>query len=164
MTAINCSEVTEDFAMFNDDHFLLTPHNISELPYYHRGELRESMKKNSGNYMATLNHSRKVLMEKELPTLDFDVHFPIIYNKEKFENTVGKLNWNIDYGYAIKSCYVGLNHIEGEFIQDCKIKGNSMRDIKIRTQGRTFFSIGTLNDDMREFLTTNYPKKSFYEA
>lgn len=163
LEACKNKEVSEDFLFMNDDHFLLKSFTASQFPYYHRGELYDSMKKNKGSYRATLNHSRRVLMAKDLPTLDFDTHCPIVYNKSKFIQAFEDIDWKIDWGYAIKSVYCGLNGIEGTYMPDCKINNKSLHDIKLRTANREWFSTGSLNDDMEKFLTSVYPKKSKYE-
>src|SRR5690606_4266018 len=101
--ACNIEEVSENFLFMNDDHFLLSDFSAHEFPYHYKGFLSDTMLKNQGNYRKTMNHTRKHLLSAGKEQLDFDTHCPIIYNKEKFIKTFENINWNVPYGYGIKS-------------------------------------------------------------
>lgn len=164
--ACNLSEVSDNFLFMNDDHFLLDDFDATEFPYHYKCKISETMLKNSGNYRKTMNHTRKHLISIGKEELDFDTHCPIIYNKEIFLLTFGKTDWNVNYGYGIKSMYCGINGIEGELVSDCKIqKPMSLEEIKATVKGRQYFSVGDggLNEEMKRFLNELYPTKSKYE-
>lgn len=168
MAAVNHSEVTDDFVFCNDDHFLLRDFDPNNLPFYHKGLLEETMSKNVGDYRKSLNHTRKYLLSQNKPTLDFDTHFPIIYNKQKFIDTFvcKDLNWDQPFGYVIKSLYANMASIEGEFGGDCKIQERmSYQEIKNKIGSKLFFSTSDrcLNEDMIKFLNELFPTKSSYE-
>lgn len=167
MKACEHPEVTEDFIMFNDDHMLLKDFDIDNLPYYHKGTLEDTMTNNRGDYRKSLNHTRKLLIAEDKQTTDFDTHFPIIYNKEKFCTFVCKnVDWEKPFGYVIKSLYCNFSGIEGEFGGDCKIHHKmSYNEIVSKIGDRSFFSTsdGCLNEDMMRFLNEKYGTKSRYE-
>lgn len=167
MAAIAHPEVTEDFIFTNDDIFLLKEFDAHNLPYYHKGTLEDTMSKNIGDYRKSVNHTRKYLLSYGKPTLDFDTHFPIVYNKKDFCTFVcNNVNWEQPFGNIIKSLYCNMKGIEGEFGGDCKIQHRmSYEEITSKIGDKTFFSTSDkcLNEDMMRFLNEKYKEKSKYE-
>jgi len=166
LSACISDEVSENFVFANDDHFLLKDYDVNKLPYYYKGELYESMKITNPGYRKSLNHTRRHLMNNNYPTKDFDVHFPIVYNKNSFICTQRGIDWDKEYGYVIKSLYANTLNIEGEQMNDCKIKEKlTYNQIKERLNNRDWFSTAdhAINDDMIKFLEETYPNKSKYE-
>lgn len=166
LAACNDERVSENFLFVNDDHFLLKEYDINSLPNYFKGELYESMKLTNPGYRKSLNHTRRYLISNGKPTLDYDVHFPIIYNKKQFMDTFQGIDWNIDYGFVIKSFICNSIGVAGELMTDCKIREKlTYNQIKERLANRDWFSTAdhAINDDMIKFLEETYPKKSKYE-
>lgn len=168
--SLACShpEVSDEFIFANDDHFLLHDFDVDNLPFYHKGDLEDTLSKNTGDYRKSLNHTRKYLISKGKPTLDYDTHFPMIYEKNRFIDTFvcKDINWDRPFGYVIKSLYANMVGVNGEFGGDCKIQ-HKMRynEIVDKIGSRLFFSTsdGCLNDDMMRFLNEKFPTKSKYE-
>jgi len=129
--------------------------------------LINTMAKNMGDYRKSLNHSRKLLIKLEKPTLDYDTHFPILYNKEHFCTFVGEgANWNQPYSYVIKSLYCNRLGVKGEYAGDCKIQAKmTYEEIVNKIGEKSFFSTsdGCMNEDMIKYLNELYPTKSKYE-
>lgn len=168
MKAVEHPEVTEDFIFLNDDHYLLKQFDTEALPFYYKSTLEETMAKNLGDYRKSVNHTRKYLIQNHKPTLDFDTHFPIVYNKQKFLDTFvcNGIDWDRQFGYVIKSLYCNMNNIEGEFGGDCKIQHSmSYTEIVNKIGDKSFFSTsdGCMNRDMIKYLNEQYPNKSIYE-
>jgi len=168
LAACNDERVSDDFIFTNDDIILTKQFDVNNLPFYHKGELIDTMAKNSGDYRKSLNHSRKYLMKMANTTLDYDTHFPIVYNKKDFATFVcnDDLNWNQPYGYVIKSLYANQASVKGEYIEDCKIKEKlSYDELKQKISGRSFFSTsdGVINEGMIKLLNETYQQKSKYE-
>lgn len=168
LAAIAHPEVTEDFVVSNDDIYLLNEFDANNLPYFHKNSLEDTMAKNIGDYRKSVNHTRKYLLKNEKPTLDFDTHFPIIYNKKKFIDTFvcNDVNWDQPFGYVIKSFYTNSLEIKGEFGGDCKIHHSmSYNELKNKIGTKSFFSTSdrSLNDDMIKLLNELYPDKSKFE-
>lgn len=164
MGVTQSAEISDDFLFMNDDHFLLQDFDAGNFPIYHKGEIYETMKKNSGTYRAPCNHARKVLIANGLPTLDFDVHCPHLINKAKFMTTVPNVDWSVDYGYLIKSLYHNMAGILGEEIKDCKIRKSKVSEIKNRIDGRSFFSTSGAFPEIIEIFQYLYPTPSKYES
>lgn len=168
LKAIDDPRVTDNFCFMNDDHMLTKEFNVETLPYYHKNDLADTMANNKGDYRKSLNHSRKFLIQNDKPTLDFDTHFPIVYNKDKFLSTFVHqgLDWNREFGFVIKSVFCNFLNITGEFGGDCKIH-HSMRyeEIKNKIGSKEFFSTSDkcMNADMIKYLDELYPTKSQFE-
>lgn len=156
-------DLSENFLFMNDDHFLTKEMDTENLPFYYKSELRETMNRNTGNYRKTINNTRKILTNKGLTALDFDTHVPIVYNKEKIMCTFEGIDWNILYGYGIKSLYCNINKVEPVYEPDCKINNKTYTEINNKIKERFCFSTGSLNNDMIRVLNELYPSKSKYE-
>lgn len=163
IAACNHPDITDDFLFTNDDIFLTHDFDALKLPFYHKGDLSDTLSRNAGDYRRSLNHSRKYLIKNEKPTFDYDTHFPIVYNKKKFIDTFvcKDIDWDIPYGFVIKSIYCNMNSVEGEFGGDCKIQTKLSYDqINDKIKEKKFFSTsdGVLNEDMLKFLEEKYPR------
>ena len=86
-------EITEDFILFNDDFFVLEPTQF--LPPFLYGTLAELCKriekKNYGmptRYTKNLENTIRTLTEHKLPTYNFELHVPIILNRDKLLQTI----------------------------------------------------------------------------
>ncbi len=168
LAACKDERVSENFCFMNNDHFLTCKFNVDSLPFYHKGELIDTMAKNAGDYRKSLNHSRKHLMKLGKPTLDYDTHFPIIYNKTDFLHIFVQsgLNWDQPYGYVIKSLYANIKGVKGEYGGDCKVQhAMSYEEIVNKIGDKKFFSTsdGCMNADMLKYLEEKYKNKSMYE-
>lgn len=182
-TACVCELISDDFIFMNDDMFFTKPKNYltENRIYYYHGTIEQSMKQYNkrNSYFNSLKNTMDMLREKFQITTslfpeDYDGHFPIIYNKRRFINTVGTLDWTKDYGYVIKSSYVNLSHdiVNAQLVKDCKIRG-AINDKKLRIlmsknvsdKDSFIFSIGegALNPAMKNYLQELYPEKSRFE-
>jgi hypothetical protein len=165
-TACKDSRISNRFLMFNDDHFLLTPHVASHFPYYHDGDLQGLYNRSDrtkpygiaiGNTIQHLGGCQK---------RNYDVHCPIIYNKRDFLQHLSEPNWNDLAGYLIKSIYANKCGVNPEHIQDIKIDGHyDSRYYEGWIHGRPWFSLGDRIDfeAMGTLMEKLYPIKSQFE-
>lgn len=163
MVACKDSRVTEDFLFINDDHFLLQP--MKDIPYYGNGTIEQFLKRRVTTYTMSAYNTKKALQAKSLPTNYFDIHAPIIYNKQKFLE-LQAYDWNIKKGYVIKSLYCNTHNIAPVPYSDCKLQIPTNEEaIKEKIKGRAFFSIGdgAINTNLRNVMEELYPEKSSYE-
>lgn len=114
------SEVSDDFIMFNDDFFVMD--KVAEVLPAHRGSLYEYIVKvedNNGGmtaYTRRLRRTTKALEEAGLSTRCYELHIPMVFNKEKLRAALNKfpgLN-------GVRSIY-GNMYYEGNRIPDCKV-------------------------------------------
>lgn len=171
----NCGDLSAQFMFWNDDFFLLKDVDACKYPYYHRGDLYKSIPKNKNNwYQEYILETIKELESKDLGTLNFDVHTPIIYTKEG----IRMLNKYFDFRkkLVIKSTYCNTFYNEANpaiEIEDCKISGRMARwrlDQKIKD--KHIFSIadkclepypGESESAVKVLIQELYPDKSIYE-
>ncbi len=150
--------VTDNFLMWNDDHFLLQPLQVSDIKYWHNGLLADELHRGlSARYREAVNNTLKFQSG-----LNFDIHTPIIYNKAQFR----KLFSNKTEEVCIKSYYCNALKIEGEKMDDCKIDQLLSKEaIKERIKDRLFFSTGSngFREPMKELLQEMFPVPSRWE-
>jgi hypothetical protein len=167
MTGINYLEkicLSDNFLFFNDDHFLLKPHLAAEFPYYHRGPVNTKPYENNRPQVKQMMNTVK-LYDHQI--LDFDIHCPILYNKELFKIAFAGKKWP-EYGYGIKSLYCAEYEINGRYIDDCKIDEALPKErIMERLEHRQWFSIGDnafrKGGQIKEVLQELFPDKSKFE-
>jgi|SRR5665213_355609 len=154
--------VTSSFLFMNDDHFILQNYEAEDFPYYHRGLI------NTNQYAFNQPQVKQMLQTINLfdkPVKDFDIHCPIVYNKDLFRYAFLNKPWP-EYGYGIKSVYCAEYDIEGEQIEDLKFREPVMKEsIYLALAGRPWFSTGDkcFKGAMLEVLNELFPNKSKYE-
>ena len=114
-------DISDSFVLFNDDFFVMKP--IEYLPYYSDGFIRNrilSLKirhHKETKYSKRLQQTIDLLESKNLPTISYAVHFPMIINKremlETFEEFPEGLMWRSLYGNHHKKPVT--------YTPDCKI-------------------------------------------
>lgn len=160
LAACEDNRVSDSFAWFSDDHFLLKAY----LPdYNYRNELHLAIINftQHQSYRATLVNTYRHLKDG----YEYG-HGPMVFEKDKFKRAANGLNWSTPWGYSIKSLYCTLNRIAGEQYPDLKIKAElTAENIHRLIASRPYFSIDDrgLNDDMKNVLESLYPNKSQFE-
>jgi hypothetical protein len=156
-TACMDDSISEDFIYFHDDHFLLDLYE-DRLPYYYQDYFE-----GNDQYKHTVRNTYRAIKNVK----NFDVHFPMIINKQRFLNTVCKLDWSIPYGYCIKSAYCAMNNIDGTFYRDLKLRKQYLDVGNLLSYLCThrWFSIDdtVMNETMIRALEALYPLKTIYE-
>jgi hypothetical protein len=160
LLACNWENVTENFIMWNDDHFLLQPLQVSDIKYWNNGWLANEFNRGlSSRYSEAVKRTLDFIPD----ALNFDIHTPIIYNKAKFRTLfTGKEN-----EICIKSYYCNSLQLDGEFMDDCKIDQLlSKEGIYEVINGKMFFSTGSngIREPMKIVLEELYPNKSRWEV
>lgn len=152
------NEVSSDFIMFNDDHFLLKPFDAATFPYYFDGDLDTYVKKRGlDGYGRRANNTLKTLQTLNLPRKYFDIHTPIVYNKDQFLKHVTAQDWTKPDGFIIKSLYANSLKIEGTQMKDNKINRPPQElDLIFSTYPQVKASI-------TRFLIEQFPEMSKFE-
>lgn len=156
-----CEISGDEFIFVNDDYFFLGATNPG---YYHKGDISESLEKvRTGDYYRHLLATKMALKKKGFDTLNFDVHYPIVYERDKLLEVIESYDWDVPDGYTMKSLYCNTLGIQGEYKEDCKAykKENWER----WTRGRDMFSTSDDNfdRDCKNFLLNLYPEPSKFE-
>lgn len=158
MKAVEHPDITDDMVFFNDDHFLLKPFDAELFPYYYSMEMEAYLKsRGTDNYRRRVRNSYEFLKAKDLPTKYFDSHTPILYNKSKFKQIMGELDWNKAPGFVLKSVYANSLKIEG--IQQEDYRGGLIPSGNVNI----FSTLPSLKANIQRFLTEQFPKPSKYE-
>lgn len=154
-----------DVLFTNDDIFLMKDIVASEYPYYYNRPLVRHGGAQSA-YKISQNNTRDVLDHFQLRILNFDIHVPIRYNKDAFLSIMDGVDWNIPYGYVIKSLYTNFLEIDGVEHPDLKINAQKPYfALRRMISEADVFSIGdrTLGVPLKKVLIELYPEKSKYE-
>lgn len=138
--------LTENIAFWNDDYFLINPIDVRTIPPYYRGILKRDPTR--GGWYKTLNVTSEALLEAGLQNRHYDIHVPIILNRDKFCSLGDwwRRSRNVPgMGYVMKSIY-GNNFCENESIstKDCKFQNgwSSKKINNMRNNGRWVISYG----------------------
>ena len=152
--ACKCPYISNDFLFFNDDHYLLQTFDAPNFPYYWDVPLEEKVKKlGHVGYGARVSNTYNHLKAHDLPTKNFDVHTPIVYNKDLFLETVMSVDWS--KAYIIKSLYANSLKIEGEQLPDNKTERVP--------SGKIFSSRPRVGYNQGKWFKEYYGKKSNFE-
>ena len=141
-------EYTDEIYFMNDDVFLLEPPTFK---YYYHGDLisvGESGARPLLNQLKAMN----------LPTKNFDGHYPLVYRKD-----FAKVMDNFAHDVIVKSAYCNYLGIEGELVPDNKIISKKtyvrqfMQDRNSISTGMTSWGI------VQPVVAEVFKQKSMYE-
>lgn len=131
LKACNTPEISDPFALFDDDHFVINP--VDKLPLYRKYDLRHEV--DVDPYTHALCNTRETLRELGLPTFNYEPHLPTLIEKEKFKKALSLVKWNTEkrpiccrsiYGNYVNT---GVKHDDAKSILD-DIDQNDIEDIK----------------------------------
>jgi hypothetical protein len=162
-------ELTPRFLFVNDDHFFLRETDIRTFPYYADGQLSQKFQRaKAGGYRMALGNAEASLKRVKLPTVSYEVHMPIIYNREHFISLRGW--WDAcaksRIGFVARSIYCNVTGVSPTHIQDVKIGNYAGRqELESRIANRPVFSISddAFQHGMKNWLAERFPEKSRYE-
>jgi len=155
LKACNDPRVSDPFIFANDDHFILNPWKGL---YEHCGPL---MTKQKTAYKQTAQNTIDVLG----PCNNFDVHCPIIFDKERFSSAFADMDFP-DFGYCMKTIYCVKNGIEGVETTDVKIE-SALNKVQLDELliDRDWFSCGDIAWDgaLHKWLNNRFRIKCRWE-
>lgn len=157
-------KITENFIWFNDDFFVLK--KIESLDYYKDRTLIERIYdfakmgwwQLNGPYQRKLKEASRALKMVKLPTNNYELHIPIVYNRHKFLELYKRYP-NVG---AKRSLYCNTFGIKGVQRKDIKIYDNE------NVPEKDWDFVSTTNDSFEkgkvgEYLRKKFNKKSKYE-
>lgn len=119
---IKNEEVSDDFFLFNDDFFVMEPFE-GEFTNFVDGTLAERIDELRRNVNPWLNPYGRTLFkaEQELiglgcPTMNYDVHLPMLFNKEKTKTSINKCS-----SPQMRSVYGNINAVPFIIRPDVKV-------------------------------------------
>jgi hypothetical protein len=153
------TDISDDFLFCNDDHFFMKP--IGEIPYYQKGDL--GVPQPRALYDSYLNQTKQLLQNHGKTTYLFDVHCPIIYNKDKFMELAPL--WGKERNYVVKSVYCNWHGLDGPHYRDHKLKKLAdSHDLSRITENEVFSVYDcAMVRGVIQFLCEKFPEPSRFE-
>lgn len=162
-------ELSENIMLMNDDYFVVKNISADSYPYTWKNTLEEALKRNPtySQYYNHINETFKLLKNENKTAFNYDMHCPIIYNRQKLLEVVNAYEWdNLRFGYILRSLYCNTLGVEGEFKPDVKLNHTRrLKDMLNIISQTDCFSIGdrAINNQLGKLLNLLYPNYSKYE-
>lgn len=160
-TICKTPKITEDFWLFNDDFFIMQP--VTNCPIAVTGTMYKRIqeltaKNNISAYAKELFITKRILEEKNLETLNYALHIPMLINKTKALETL-----NLFRNTPMFRCCYGNHHNLAEIITpDVKIFNiNTIptgEEIYLSTSNKSF-----TKGEVGKYIKEKFPEKSKYE-
>jgi hypothetical protein len=171
MTACADDRLSDDFLFINDDHLILKPIDLLQIPAFHKGDMNTYDECYFGlNYWrGRLKRTMQALNDRQLSALHFDCHTPIIFNKKRFCEVMASFPIGEGIGLTMKSLYGNcVYESSGVLLCDQKrtvFKKFTEEQLAVRLSDCGFMSF---NDDgltkaLKCWLYTNFPAPSRWE-
>lgn len=154
---IENDEITENFWLFNDDFFVMSP--IAEYTPWHNGEIIdmvnrfEKAKGKQSKYTSRLRKTRDELIKHNLTTYNYALHVPMLMNKEKLKPVLEKFP-----ECSPRIVYGNLNNIGGEYHQDVKIIKTYVQPDE---KGLHKYYLSTKDKSFRDGIVGTYIRNKF---
>lgn len=166
LVACNDPRISKDFVLMNDDFFFMKP--MEKIPYYARGTSEKQIENHQtkgGYYFESIKRTKVKIANLGYTgqVMDFEVHAPIIFNKEKMKNVISVVGG--EHVCLLRTCYGNLQGVDFEVVDDFKAGdvGTFYKQIK---RGREFISISdsmVISDEFRKWIWEKFPDPSKFE-
>ena len=160
--AINAEDLTEEFFLFNDDFFIMKPVDTDSFINFVDGTLSRRIDElhtehGMNPYCRTLFKLEQELRTMHEPTMNFDVHLPMLLNKEQVKATLYKCS-----SPQMRSAIGNLNRLPFVIHPDVKVY-----DLESVPTDETYLST---NDDtfdkgkVGKYIRETFATKSRFEV
>lgn len=160
--AINAEDLTEEFFLFNDDFFVMKPVDTDSFINFVDGTLSRRIDElhtehGMNPYCRTLFKLEQELRTMHEPTMNFDVHLPMLLNKEQVKATLYKCS-----SPQMRSAIGNLNRLPFVIHPDVKVY-----DLESVPTDETYLST---NDDtfnkgkVGKYIRETFATKSRFEV
>lgn len=154
--AVSDERLTEDFFLFNDDFFVMEPVDTDSFRNFVDGTLGrriDELHSESGMnaYTRTLFKLEQELKTMHEPTMNFDVHLPMLLNKEQVRSTLYKCS-----SPQMRSAIGNINRLPFVIHPDVKVydlESVPVNETYLSTNDDTFKK-GNVGKYIRETFTT----------
>lgn len=154
--AVSDERLTEDFFLFNDDFFVMEPVDTDSFRNFVDGTLErriDELHSESGMnaYTRTLFKLEQELKTMHEPTMNFDVHLPMLLNKEQVRSTLYKCS-----SPQMRSAIGNINRLPFVIHPDVKVydlESVPVNETYLSTNDDTFKK-GNVGKYIRETFTT----------
>jgi hypothetical protein len=167
-----CSEpeLSEDFLFFNDDFIVIKPCDANKLPTWYKQDMADYPPEffNKNDWRRRMKATFNTLQSCGLPTLNYDYHAPMHFNKTLFPQVMQRFDYSSGIGLLYRSLYG--NTLQVPATQMTIEKRTIFRELTfaeinylIRKSHFFAFSDAGLNDELKLWLFANFPTQSRYE-
>ena len=154
--AVNAEDLTEEFFLFNDDFFVMKPVDTDSFINFVDGTLSRRIDElhtehGMNPYCRTLFKLEQELRTMHEPTMNFDVHLPMLLNKEQVKATLYKCS-----SPQMRSAIGNLNRLPFVIHPDVKVydlESVPVNETHLSTNDDTF-SKGKVGKYIRETFAT----------
>lgn len=159
------TDIGDRALLMYDDIFFCKPTDCAKYPWRWRGELPTL--RPDGEYSRSLYNASRWLEKRYMPVLNYGLHQPCIYEKEKFlsiEKDFEELKLS-DVGMSPRSVYANRFDVgKTEFMDDLKIRAK-VDDLDALIKDRDCFSIADdcFEGPVEEWLKKTFPERSRWE-
>lgn len=171
LVACDDERLSEDFLFINDDHLVIKPVQIADVPPFHKGAMdvfpEDFWKLNY--WRSRLEATKNILLENNMTCFHFDCHTPILMNKTTFKAVASEFDCKTGIGLTMKSLYGNSVYPEtGVLLQDEKktiFQRYNLAQIKERLIPAQFMSFNDdgLNDSLKWWLIDSVPNQCAFE-
>ena len=164
--------LADDFLFINDDHLVLQPMEVGEIPAFHKGNMLDfrPMYWELNYWRKRLLRTMETLFIKGLPAFHYDCHTPILFNKTRFIEIMSGFDYAEGIGLTMKSLYGNSVYAEsGILLTDQKktiFKNYTLQELNERLASCQFMSFNDmgLNRPLMYWLWKMFPDKSQFET
>lgn len=154
--ALECPDITDDFYLFNDDFFIMQPVDEDAFVNYTDGTLADRIAQLTiigsprlSPYGSTLYKAEQELKIIGRPTLNYEVHIPMLFNKTKARE-------------ALKSCSSPqMRSIYGNFTMTDSIDRKDVKVYDLTTVPRSPDYLSTSDEIFKSGRVGEYIRKRF---
>ena len=162
---IKNTDISDNFVLMYDDIFFAKQTKLTNYPFYYRGELSQA-KEGTGMYQRSLQNARKWLEQHNYPCLDYELHIPCVYNRDKFLKLDEAFSPIVkDFpAMAVRSVYANMFVGKTELRRDIKIR-LSTECVDFRLQDADCFSVSdwVFECNTQQWLNEHYKERSRWE-
>lgn len=159
------TDIGDRALLMYDDIFFCKPTDLSKYPWRWRGEL--PIEKPDGEYRRSLYNAGAWLQKNNYPLINYCLHQPCIYEKDKFlsmEKDFEELKLS-DVAMSPRSVYANRFDVgKTDFMEDLKIR-SKVDNLDELIKGRDCFSIADdcLDGPVQCWLDEKFPERSKWE-
>lgn len=169
------NRLTEEIIYYNDDFFLNQPFDFEMLPNYIRPynlydyvNSPRRMHLRHLPYTKTIEKTLHALEEKNLPILTYDIHKPMVFNRDLFPKAMDMFNWDDKdkLGLTYRSLYGNVYELPPTITKDKKLNdASTLKILEKHIEGHPFWSTNdfTKNSIIVKYLEREYYSKSKWE-
>lgn len=162
-------DLTQRFLHVHDDHFTLQPARGAEVPNWCAGPLDQLARavKVTNHWRDAVLNTNRVLLQRGFENRNFDVHFPIVFDKTLYPKVMDEYDWRGEpRGFVVKSLYANTLELPYEVTTDIKLNGRlTLPQLVERLRGRPWWSVSSaaLNLTLKDLFQHLYPNPSRFE-